>query len=179
MSVLQFAPVDVEHLCHIVLDSMSASYRRNRVVVMISGQPRTLVSNAECLQTAIQAIALNALHYSNPDRMVRLCLIWKDWGLSLQVHDEGCGIPALDLDRVLESGFRGSNIGSLPGRGMGLKAAKDAIESVNAAIDIHSVEDIGTTVTLNIPNYPTMVVPVPAESGCQSLPVTRQIEARS
>ncbi|MEO1132241.1 MAG: ATP-binding protein [Cyanobacteria bacterium J06639_1] len=177
MNALPLAPIDVEHLCHLALDALGTSYRKSRVVLMVSGQPRSLISNANRLQTAIQAIALNALHYSEPDRMVRLCLIWKDWGVSLQVHDEGIGIPDEDLARAFEPGFRGSNVGSLPGRGMGLSAAKEAIAEVNAAIAICSLVNFGTTVTLDIPNHPQITIPVPS-GAMASRQVARRLGSR-
>lgn len=178
MHAPQLAAVDVEQLCHRVLNQVGTLYRKSRVVLMISGAPRTLISDADRVQTAIQAIAINALHYSNPDRMVRLCLIWKDWGLSLQVHDEGIGIPDDELDRAFVPGFRGSNIGSLPGDGMGLSAAKDAVAGLNAAIAIASVEDVGTTVTLNIPYHPDLAIPVePTPPASRN--IARKLRGRS
>lgn len=68
-----------------------------------------------------------------------------------QVQDEGIGIPPADLERLFESFYRASNVGSTPGTGLGLAIVKQAIEQYGGTIAIASEVNVGTTFTVTLP----------------------------
>ncbi|CAA9294503.1 MAG: hypothetical protein AVDCRST_MAG77-5047 [uncultured Chloroflexi bacterium] len=67
------------------------------------------------------------------------------------IRDEGIGIPPADLPRVFERFRRGSNVGRLPGTGIGLAAAKQIVEAHGGAIAAESGEGEGSTITVRLP----------------------------
>lgn len=74
-----------------------------------------------------------------------------DRWLTVSVADDGVGIPASDLPRVLEPGFG-------KGLGIALKNVDDRLKGhfgIRSGLDVQSTEGVGTTVALRIQLDPT------------------------
>jgi len=69
------------------------------------------------------------------------------------VHDHGIGIPEADQGHLLDSFYRGSNVGNVQGTGLGLAIVKACMEVHGGAIRIDSVQGEGTTVTMSLPDW--------------------------
>ena len=76
-----------------------------------------------------------------------------DEGLRFTVRDEGVGIPASDLKRVIKPFFTGEN-GRLTGEstGMGLYIASEVCDKLGHPLTIESELGTGTTVTVLFKN---------------------------
>lgn len=75
----------------------------------------------------------------------------KDDKVRLSFWDNGMGIPKADLTNVAELFFRSSNVGNIPGVGLGLAVAKHNLELLGGDIEIDSKEGEFTKVTLILP----------------------------
>jgi signal transduction histidine kinase/putative methionine-R-sulfoxide reductase with GAF domain len=72
--------------------------------------------------------------------------------LSIQVADQGLGIPAADLPHVFELHRRGSNVeAALPGTGLGLADVRRVAELHGGTVELASSEGEGTLVTMQLP----------------------------
>ncbi|GAC1432605.1 MAG: hypothetical protein NVSMB65_06250 [Chloroflexota bacterium] len=70
----------------------------------------------------------------------------------LAVTDHGVGIPEADQAHVFERFRRGNNVvGTIAGTGIGLAAARQAVDDHGGTITIASREGEGTTVTMRLP----------------------------
>ncbi len=87
----------------------------------------------------------------NSGGTVYLDLIEKDGYALVGVHDNGKGIPKEFLSRL---GARGSSHGKPGGSGLGLFHARASAQRWGGRLEINSVVDKGTTVTLAIPLAP-------------------------
>jgi signal transduction histidine kinase len=65
----------------------------------------------------------------------------------LEVRDDGCGIPAGELERVFDVYYSRSKAGS----GLGLPTARRIIEEHGGRLELASTEGKGTTVTIRLP----------------------------
>jgi signal transduction histidine kinase len=65
--------------------------------------------------------------------------------LQFKVTDSGIGIPAAELPKLFQPFYRASNVGNLPGTGMGLAIVKQSVELHRGAIKVESEEGKGTT----------------------------------
>ncbi|MBS0470335.1 MAG: hypothetical protein JSR60_04620 [Proteobacteria bacterium] len=74
-------------------------------------------------------------------------------GLAITVHDTGIGIAAKDIPRALEQfGQVDSSLArKYEGAGLGLPLAKRFMEMHGGSLNLESVVDVGTTVTLVLP----------------------------
>jgi len=69
----------------------------------------------------------------------------------LSIADTGCGIPAVDLDRVFEPFFTNKRSGENSGTGLGLAIVLAVVKEHEGFIDVASRVDSGTTFTLYLP----------------------------
>ena len=69
----------------------------------------------------------------------------------LVVGDEGAGIPADELDHVVERFWRGRNAAGVTGSGIGLTVVSQLVLAHEGRLDIRSEPGVGTTVTVDLP----------------------------
>lgn len=106
--------------------------------------------NLNLLKLALTNVAMNACKYSN-NRIVRLSVEATGKKVLVIIRDEGIGIPANELKYIYEPFFRASNTNNYEGYGVGLPLTQAIIRLHNGAINVHSEEGRGTTVTLTLP----------------------------
>lgn len=93
----------------------------------------------------------NAIKYSPEPRIVRLHLAVSSKQLVMQVTDSGIGIPAEDQAQLFEPFQRATNVGRISGTGLGLAITKLCTELHGGEIELSSVINQGTTVTVHLP----------------------------
>ncbi|HEV7666702.1 MAG TPA: HAMP domain-containing sensor histidine kinase [Chloroflexota bacterium] len=94
----------------------------------------------------------NALKYSHQDDVVVVTLQQTDGWAVIAVADQGVGIPAAELPRVFELGYRASNVASVfQGTGLGLAGVHEIVTQHGGTIAIDSQLGHGTTVTVRLP----------------------------
>jgi len=69
------------------------------------------------------------------------------------VQDHGIGIPRSEQNRIYESFWRGSNVGNIPGTGIGLMIVRRCVESAGGKMDLSSQEGKGTRVEFTLPFF--------------------------
>jgi signal transduction histidine kinase len=70
-----------------------------------------------------------------------------------QVRDQGRGMKAKDLKNVFVPFWRGDNVRDITGHGIGLPLADKIIKLHKGSIQVDSQLDVGTEVTITVPNY--------------------------
>lgn len=97
----------------------------------------------------------NAIKFSPPgSKVVFRARYEPDW-LMFEVEDEGPGIPAEDLPHLFKDFFRASNVGDIPGAGLGLSIAKKIVDAHDGEIRVENIQPetgrTGTRFTVVIP----------------------------
>jgi signal transduction histidine kinase len=69
----------------------------------------------------------------------------------LRVRDHGVGIPPADIDRIFEPYYRGDNVGSFGGSGIGLAGAYQIVHRHGGILSVESQEGSGSTFILRLP----------------------------
>jgi two-component system NtrC family sensor kinase len=70
--------------------------------------------------------------------------------LDVKFHDTGVGIPRENLRRIFDPFFSRRADGGT-GSGLGLPVSLAMVKSIGGEIQVTSVEEIGTTVTVSLP----------------------------
>jgi PAS domain S-box-containing protein len=99
-------------------------------------------------------ILSNAVKFSNPGSVIQVRMFSHGSAeVRIEFEDTGSGIPAADLDKVLQPfGQAGDYLTrAQQGTGLGLPLTISLIELNNGHFDIASHENVGTTVTLTLP----------------------------
>jgi signal transduction histidine kinase len=74
---------------------------------------------------------------------------------TLDIEDQGIGIPAADLPYIFERFRRGSNVEDrVAGTGLGLAGAREVVLQHGGEVTIDSEEGHGTRVTIRLPMTP-------------------------
>ncbi|MGQ9849077.1 MAG: ATP-binding protein [Aggregatilineaceae bacterium] len=113
----------------------------------------------------LQHLVSNAIKFSHPGGEVTVRVCCQDKRLIVQVQDEGIGIPLADRRRIFDGFHRGGNVANIPGVGLGLAIARQAVELCGGTIGFESEEGRGTTFTVTLP-----WIPAPAASTEESPP---------
>ncbi|PWN68261.1 sensor histidine kinase [Chryseobacterium phosphatilyticum] len=108
--------------------------------------------NETLLYLAVYNIVENSIKYSC-DKPVTLILSEKSNHLYIEIRDEGRGIPPDDLMKITETFYRGKNVDSVKGSGIGLSLSKSIFDHHHIVMKIDSTVNIGTSVLLEFPVY--------------------------
>jgi signal transduction histidine kinase len=82
---------------------------------------------------------------------VRLELIFEESKVIFRISDQGIGIPSSDQVHLFNAFFRGSNVGTIPGVGLGLVIVKETVDLHRGEIVVNSEVGVGTTFTVTLP----------------------------
>lgn len=150
---LRREPVDLAVLVHDTLESQRATSGAAGVTLVadLTGAPAVLEADPARLRGVLSNLVGNAVRHSVRGGWVRVVArpdAGGAPGVELRVVDEGEGIPAELLPRVLERFVKGE--GS-PGSGLGLAIVRDVVEAHGGSVEVASVQGEGTTVTLHLP----------------------------
>ena len=117
--------------------------------------PGSLLADAERLRVALDALIENAVKYSQPHSAIELRARW-DGGsaVTIEVLDEGCGVPARALGRIFERFARAdpARTRSAGGVGLGL-AIVDAIAKAHGGCATVASTPRGSSFALHLPGF--------------------------
>jgi two-component system sensor histidine kinase TctE len=93
----------------------------------------------------------NALNYTPAEGRVTVRVLQNDGFVTLEVEDEGCGIPEEERERVFERFYRSAS-GSPEGCGLGLAIVREIAQGHGATVAIQSgANGRGTRMTIAFP----------------------------
>ncbi len=99
----------------------------------------------------ISNLVSNAIKYTQSDKNIHINLYERNKHFIFEIRDEGVGIPADSQKELFTPFYRASNIGTVPGTGLGLAITKRSVDLLKGQITFSSVENIGTTFTVELP----------------------------
>ncbi len=102
------------------------------------------------LRQILSNLLSNALKYSPNLPEVQVQITVTSEGVEIQVSDRGIGIPKTDLLGLFEPFQRGSNVGNVPGNGLGMAIVKKSAEAHNGEVIVCSQEGEGTQVKVRL-----------------------------
>lgn len=103
------------------------------------------------LQLMLVNLLSNAIKYSPKGSTIQFKLTCQENSVVFQIQDQGIGISDVDQQRLFEPFYRASNVGELPGTGLGLATVKNLVELQGGQINLTSQIGVGTTVVLMLP----------------------------
>jgi PAS domain S-box-containing protein len=93
----------------------------------------------------------NALKYSDIDTPVKIHIINKSNCVIISFEDDGIGISTGEIERLFDPFHRGSNVGQIPGTGLGLAVLKKAVDLHSGQISVESQLGKGSTFSVKLP----------------------------
>lgn len=114
-------------------------------------EPVELRCTPSLLARAVNNVLENSIKYASEGTAVLVSLARNGDVATITVTDEGPGIPAEDLPRVIDRFYRGDRARSTHGTGLGLAITRAIIESHHGTLAISSEEGKGTVVSIALP----------------------------
>jgi len=116
----------------------------------------TLRADVRKLTLAVSNLVDNAIKYGKEGGRVTVSGKIEPSGCTLEVKDDGPGIPPEDLPRIFERFYRVDKGRSreLGGTGLGLSIAKHIVESHEGTLQVESRLGVGTRFVIRIPAAP-------------------------
>lgn len=114
----------------------------------------TVLADPSLFEIVIMNVLENAILYSPVATRIEIGLIHCEGVCRLTVADEGCGVPADELERIFERFHRVENALHAPrGTGLGLAIAKGFVSACGGQIlaAVPGIGERGTRVTISLP----------------------------
>lgn len=122
-----------------------------KIVVECEYQDYVVNIDTRILRNSLFNLLSNASKYSDNGKNIYLsCLIRNDF-LTLEVRDEGIGIPDDDKKHMFDRFFRATNATNIQGTGLGLNIVKRYIDLLDGTITFESEYLKGSSFTISIP----------------------------
>jgi signal transduction histidine kinase len=143
--------VDIGASFRTVADLLAFKLRKKQVTLRIqASEPLPpLAADPDQLQQVLVNLVLNACDACQPGGVIRLVALVdgeQSDTVRIDVVDNGCGVPAENLDAVFDPFFTTKPKGE--GTGLGLPVVASIVRNHRGQISIASREGVGTTVTL-------------------------------
>jgi PAS domain S-box-containing protein len=151
---LEFTPqlTDLKSLSkRLIGDVLRVTGNTHHIDLVTECDPCEYLLDSRLVTHILNNLLSNAIKYSKKGSEIGLHIAEEDGWLTLRVIDQGIGIPPDDLQNIYELFFRGSNIGAVGGRGIGLKIVKDSVDTHRGQMDVESEVGKGTMFTIRLP----------------------------
>ncbi|MBD2521336.1 ATP-binding protein [Nostoc sp. FACHB-133] len=148
------APLNLEQFCLELIKDFSIVESSVCEVVFTCHSDRTdAVMDEGLLNYMFGNLLSNAIKYSPRGGKIEFNLICDPIGkvAIIYIQDQGMGIPEADQGRLFESFYRGSNVQSIKGTGLGLVIVKRCVDAHSGQISFTSQIGVGTKFTVILP----------------------------
>ncbi len=145
--------VDLYALAKSTLALLESKAERTGITLSVSGDSCTVEGIPQLLEGIIFNLADNAIKYNRENGSVSVEIKNGEKTVTLSVCDTGIGIPKEFQERVFERFYRvdKSHSKEVGGTGLGLSIVKHAAKLHQAHIELYSVENGGTSVSVIFP----------------------------
>ncbi len=144
---------DLLEIANETVHILSPSAKEKNIDLNVSGESAKIFGIPELLRSTVYNLIDNAIKYNRENGSVSVQIENTPDAILLSVSDTGIGIPTEEKERIFERFYRvdKSHSKALGGTGLGLSIVKHAAKAHNAQIELNSVIDGGTSVTLRFP----------------------------
>lgn len=153
---MDFNPVqmDLKTFCMQIVDELaSATHRRCPIELSVSEINEAARADEGLLRHILSNLIANAAKYSPAGTPVKVSVTRAAGDAICLVQDHGMGIPEEDRKRLFTPFYRGKNVATIQGTGLGLVIVKHCVERHGGNIEIESAENAGTSVRVRLPLF--------------------------
>ena len=148
-------PLQLECLCQEIIEEVKSALSNKHTFTLNCLQALPLIAlDEKLLRQMLINLLSNAIKYSPNGGNIQINLGCESERAILQIKDEGIGIPVSDQKDLFEFFHRASNVGNIPGTGLGMAIVKNAVDLHGGTINLESQLGIGTTFTVYLPIPP-------------------------
>lgn len=137
-------------ICKDILNRLEPIAKKQGITLTLHGDNTFVLGVEKILNEMLYNLCDNAIKYNKPNGTVDVFIASTKDSVKLTVKDSGIGIPPTEQSRIFERFYRvdKSRSKSAGGTGLGLAIVKHGAIYHNAKIELQSIPDNGTSVTL-------------------------------
>ena len=122
-------------------------------IYSFQSQPVFIYADEALIKQAIRILIDNAVKYTPSGGTIKIATFSKEGTANLSIQDDGIGIPSEALPRIFDRFYRAdeSRARSTGGSGLGLSIADWVIERHGGHMEVLSRENIGTRISIVLP----------------------------
>lgn len=137
---------DVGEVFEYAIKKKNAGYKAN-----VNGTVKGFRGDADRLKQMLRNLVENSLAYSDRGCNVRVSVRGRKGGVTIEVSDDGWGIPGDELQYMGEKFYRGGSAAGTKGSGLGLSLSKEIAKMHGGSLTVESEAGKGTRVVVELP----------------------------
>lgn len=150
---LQMSSFDIQVFINEIIDELKLLTKKKQKIISIPGNESIIVKlDKNLLKNCIINLVSNAIKYSGEETEIEIWSSINSSGITINVKDNGIGIPEEDHGHLFEPFFRAHNTGHIPGTGLGLHIVSRYVKIMNGSISFKSALNKGTLFTIELPH---------------------------
>lgn len=142
----------LDQLIKEVVQDYQWSLQQKQITVWMELEEVTMLGNETLLTYAIENILSNAIKYGHKQGEITITSQQKAQHVELAIQDNGIGIAEQEIPFIFEPFYRIDTSRTTNGTGLGLAIVKQVIDMLNGSIEVHSIEQEGTTFIMHLPH---------------------------
>ena len=145
-------PIDLAKIVAEVTAVLGVQAEQRHITIQVQTQPALpqMWADQELIRVVVRNLISNAIKFSNDGGHIHIA-VWREAdAFKFSVQDEGIGIPEEALPHMFDKFFRASTT-AVPGTGLGLALAKEAVTAHGGHIEVESSLGRGSKFTVTIP----------------------------
>lgn len=151
--------IALRSLVNDTIDSLRFSQEGSFTINNLIDDKITIKTDTQRLKPILNNLLSNAIRYRDlekKEQFVSIQAVPIKGGVTIEVSDNGIGIPKEHQKNIFKMFFRASK--QSEGSGIGLYIVKETVEKLHGTISLNSTEGIGTTFSIFLPNDPNQFV---------------------
>lgn len=135
-----------------IKEEIKSTLKEDQQLVINFTQPElSFQSDPRILRGILFNLVSNASKYSDSGKSIRLSATYTEDSVTVEVRDEGIGIPQHEVKHIFERFFRASNSSNIQGTGLGLNIVKRYIDLLKGTISFTSELGKGSSFIIILP----------------------------
>ena len=144
---------DIVALIKNTIERQSLIQKDGRVIdLLIDGNAKPVLIDPILFEYIMDNLFSNAFKYSQNAPNPQCKVVFTQAGFYICIKDFGIGIPQEEISHLFSLFFRGNNVGSIKGTGLGLNIVNKLVELHKGAIRVSSKLNVETEFILCFPN---------------------------
>ena len=152
---MEFTPqaMDLQVFSTQLVDELHSATNRRCPIELTCLASDPARADEKLLRHILTNLVTNAVKYSPAGVPVQFHVCRDGGDAVFQIRDRGMGIPEEDRKRLFTPFYRGKNVATIPGTGLGLVIVKHCVERHGGTIEMGGEVGGGTIVTVRLPLF--------------------------